>query len=463
MCIVDEIQRNQPCPCGSGKKYKKCCLRTHEQPKIEVAKLEDDNQVFSRALRRSTAWLEETDLYGSDPRWIDDLLGSEDSARLFDELNEHGEFHQLSLVGMCVDRVLCGEMVEEEGSTRAVGDYLLGHRRNRKWPRPPLFDVRERRWMEALLRSPLRLYQVVEVIFDEGVVLEDGLSGERVRVREKTGSQTLEPGILIAARVVEGRQDQPRLSMLWAFSLLAFEDAITRIRKAEHQGASQQGLEDLIREGWMRTYLYKMPELVDMSTQEPILLVTAHYVVNDWDALSSALSADLAWDGNKEDGWVLLESPSEDVRRVLASVNPSEKHQDRVEVFCRTMELSEEGRRRFEMCAGDSVKFLIEELVDPAALLGRRLPRASRAMEEGGPSREFMQDFYEQTYGDFLDDPVPVLGDRTPREAAETEQGRTQVEDLIRSYERSEMCMAKSQNREPASLAFLWEGLARNS
>jgi hypothetical protein len=25
-----KIGRNDPCPCGSGKKYKKCCLRKHE-------------------------------------------------------------------------------------------------------------------------------------------------------------------------------------------------------------------------------------------------------------------------------------------------------------------------------------------------------------------------------------------------------------------------------------------------
>jgi uncharacterized protein YecA (UPF0149 family) len=27
--IIDEVGRNQPCPCGSGRKYKKCCGRTN--------------------------------------------------------------------------------------------------------------------------------------------------------------------------------------------------------------------------------------------------------------------------------------------------------------------------------------------------------------------------------------------------------------------------------------------------
>lgn len=28
--------RNEPCPCGSGKKYKKCCLINETQPKVQT-------------------------------------------------------------------------------------------------------------------------------------------------------------------------------------------------------------------------------------------------------------------------------------------------------------------------------------------------------------------------------------------------------------------------------------------
>lgn len=30
--MADKVGRNDPCPCGSGKKYKSCCLK-NEQPK----------------------------------------------------------------------------------------------------------------------------------------------------------------------------------------------------------------------------------------------------------------------------------------------------------------------------------------------------------------------------------------------------------------------------------------------
>src|SRR4051812_7122926 len=37
--MTEKAGRNDPCPCGSGKKYKKCCLATKEAetPKLVVA------------------------------------------------------------------------------------------------------------------------------------------------------------------------------------------------------------------------------------------------------------------------------------------------------------------------------------------------------------------------------------------------------------------------------------------
>ncbi len=44
--VVRRVGRNDPCPCGSGKKYKKCCMPLHEEarktlPKDELQKLEE--------------------------------------------------------------------------------------------------------------------------------------------------------------------------------------------------------------------------------------------------------------------------------------------------------------------------------------------------------------------------------------------------------------------------------------
>lgn len=38
-----KISRNAPCPCGSGKKYKKCCLLRKEAESLKIRKLLEQN------------------------------------------------------------------------------------------------------------------------------------------------------------------------------------------------------------------------------------------------------------------------------------------------------------------------------------------------------------------------------------------------------------------------------------
>lgn len=38
----NRIGRNAPCPCGSGKKYKKCCLKSRESDHVGVAPWVDE-------------------------------------------------------------------------------------------------------------------------------------------------------------------------------------------------------------------------------------------------------------------------------------------------------------------------------------------------------------------------------------------------------------------------------------
>lgn len=37
-----QIGRNDPCPCGSGKKYKKCCQSKDEEARCQAARQEQE-------------------------------------------------------------------------------------------------------------------------------------------------------------------------------------------------------------------------------------------------------------------------------------------------------------------------------------------------------------------------------------------------------------------------------------
>jgi len=38
--VLEKVGRNDPCPCGSGKKYKRCCLRKHEEARMTIGEEE---------------------------------------------------------------------------------------------------------------------------------------------------------------------------------------------------------------------------------------------------------------------------------------------------------------------------------------------------------------------------------------------------------------------------------------
>ena len=49
---MSKIGRNDPCPCGSGKKYKQCCLKAQE------AQLTESQQERSYAVPKAIDWLQ---------------------------------------------------------------------------------------------------------------------------------------------------------------------------------------------------------------------------------------------------------------------------------------------------------------------------------------------------------------------------------------------------------------------
>jgi tetratricopeptide (TPR) repeat protein len=51
---MSKIGRNEPCPCGSGRKYKRCCLPTHEAAAAERAAAAA--QAAARLAPRVFAW-----------------------------------------------------------------------------------------------------------------------------------------------------------------------------------------------------------------------------------------------------------------------------------------------------------------------------------------------------------------------------------------------------------------------
>ena len=192
-----KIGRNQPCPCGSGKKYKKCCLRKAAAP---------PQALYYRRLSEAH------------DRLVERLAGY--AARIFGEEAVHVAMHAFLLWPEA------GEEIDEEVFNRAAPLFWPWYLFN--WEYCALdsaveldgpedrtvaelyaeaqggrLDTLERLLIESINRKPYSFLEVSRVDQGRGMVLKDVLTGTRIEVQERSGSQYVHPGDVLFGRAVD--------------------------------------------------------------------------------------------------------------------------------------------------------------------------------------------------------------------------------------------------------------------
>ena len=90
--MKSKIGRNDPCPCGSGKKYKKCCLPKEQQRSVAAARKDETDEFFEDVPAEPAGLRNETDAMeassSSGPQLEDEPFVSH---QISDEVPEIGE------------------------------------------------------------------------------------------------------------------------------------------------------------------------------------------------------------------------------------------------------------------------------------------------------------------------------------------------------------------------------------
>lgn len=457
--------RNDPCPCGSGKKYKQCCLL--RQSAVSVAEPEPDSR--KHAATRAMDWLLER--HG---RATEAALGELLAGLIGDEIPDNGstDLDKDTWIGIQINLtewLLAEGSLTTRGAPQRATECLLGRG-------GPALSAPQREWLAQLAQRPLRVYHVTDVVPGVQITLCDALNTEAApqQIQERSGSKALEPGTMIGCRVMQVDGHLELSGAVFVFSMLAAPAVLAQLRQAELEAGIGQDLaavpgrfSKIIMAAGVRQYVAPppMPVLMDMHSGEPMLLVTDHYAVSDWPALAKSLDACVDVHGNREEGWERLMDCDDGQTRSRASINPAEDDRH-LSVFYKTRRQADEGRTWFDAAAGDTVKFRRREVKDPRALMQRsRAGAAGVAKPAPEPASDpqamtqAIQELLQRSYARWADEPIEALGDKTPRQVMATEAGLERVKGLIRSYEAGEAHMAARQGRPASSYAFLWEAL----
>lgn len=267
------IGRNEPCPCGSGRKYKRCCLGGSVLADDTVS-VQDRDIAFSLLDDLVGAARYQADLAAVSPLVVDgdvSLLDDEDeimSSRVVDWLT-------LDVVLRRQDGTIAADALRRRGADLPAG---------------------ARRFLRDLLGAPLRLMQVDSDLDDEHPVWWDLLDeGRSYQMAEDT--ELFDPGDVIVARIVERDgawvvEDIP--AILWLDDVEEMAQSIQQVRdRAMADGATPDIVRMVLGAALLR--LVANAEVTDepILTEEgdPLSPTISTWDVTDGEALVARLGA----------------------------------------------------------------------------------------------------------------------------------------------------------------------------
>jgi hypothetical protein len=429
--------RNDPCPCGSGKKFKRCCigaamggpqlvavnaganLRGHELDGHLVAQLER----FAR------------DELGNRHRHADALfLDPKECIQLL---------APISLFTFPVD-----------------GMPVAAHFLQRHVAR---LSVAETQWLTLQLEARLGVWEALEVDPGKSMRVRDLVTGREHLVLEKSGTQNLPRRATLLARIIEhegvawmvGCHPRTLMPSQAAIVLEAVRKALpakqwANARRPAHESGELVLLDPLLVPAWEQAVQAADHAAANRTLHntdgDPLIFTTDHFAFepSKRQDLEERIQKMLWCEPPEElpDGSQLFHFVRPDTR-TRSRMQPDSTLYGRIVVSAErclietNSELRADAlRTRLEGICGALVKHRLREHRDPLSVAdARELPEEK---EDASPPPELLELVREQharMMQEWLDLSIPALKGKTPREAARTKRGREKVDLLLRDME----------------------------
>ncbi len=411
--------RNEPCPCGSGRKYKRCHYAADKAASAGMTadKVSPFHEQDNRLVSELAIWA--ANRFGAE--FVDVVWRLEADPEMTTQFGAPFLAYASSIGG----RRILDWYLEERGWALTRG---------------------EREWLEWQQRSWLSIWEVIEVHPSRGLQLRDVLTGEMRSVHEVTGSRSVRPHHMLLARVV----DTDSVSVICGLHArplrpLQASPVVDRIRR------------QLRRKGTVTPDRMREPRIV-------------WAMLEAWSDEVSARQAPprlMNTDGEDvlltEDRWIFHPAKREEVLQLIATIENIEPEDDGAFAILRegnrmhadwdntvvahiqvkestllastnSVSRADVVRARIESACGSLVNAGARSHTDPAATSHQPGERRIPTPDEQAVVRELKERHYEQ----WLNDAIPALGGMTPHEAARTKKGREQLTLILDDIELTE-------------------------
>ncbi len=459
--------RNDPCPCGSGKKYKRCCLVNDEASQTANRTL--DNEWLK--LRRTEGEMVHLLLHVARDWHGEDFLKNawQEYTRTANEpidINEAPEA-QTSLIPWAVFDYV---PPKPEAEADSLPDFPVAL--------SFLFTAdhdlmpHERQFITAMCGQPYSFWSVQEAWPGKSLKLRNLFTGVEDTVKELKASEVLKKGDIVYTRVVSMGRTAIMVGLApytfppnYHFEVLeAREILFGRQRKIAPQ--KLLACEPLLRQvyfGLRRRLLNPVMPVLQNTDGDPLEFVKLNYQLNcaprtafeklrslnpfaseeelladaerDESGTLRSLKFDWLKQGNKMHyGWdnTIMGNVSIAEGELVIDVN-SVKRAEKIQAEIRKR-LGDSAILKDSRVESLEQKLAELEEVSPEAQQGRREEQeAFAALPEVQAQIKKMA---AQHWAEWLDRPVPVLKGKTPKQAAKSAAGRERLEALLTDFER---------------------------
>jgi hypothetical protein len=448
-----DIRRNELCPCGSGKKFKKCCL-LKEQTSRPLTR-----EILGRACREAFSLLLDFSVKFPEPLEAPPL--GRPVPELPDEAAQHTLQNELLSIWIFYLWSPPDAPAQTLPSDRTVAARFLrqaGH----------TLDGITRRYIEAARLEPFSYWQVESVSPGAGVLLKDLVTGEERSVADLSISRSASQWDIFFAQVVgldglyilNGIGLYPLAPARFRQGVAQFADDIRgrvgptsdRLSLLRHQTEFVNHYLNCVDEMLNPT----LPELRNMDGDK-LVMAKSNYNFSPG-RRADVIQALRGWrdlhEEDRRDGadrfvWMgMPKSPGhkDKVMKGSLAVGP-----DGMESECNSESRDKVLRRRLLRTFGPLLTHESTNLrpfhpgkaaktaPDSAGKESGAIDLASLSAED----RQRIQALFEQQYMGWLDTEVPMLGGKTPRQTARAKNGKIQVAAMINDWE-------NMQNRNPA-------------
>lgn len=443
--------RNEPCPCGSGKKYKKCCGSAPSDT-LYYRRLSDAyDRLSGKLLEFAHATLSDSAVIRALQQFFNtNRLESLDRSMVeaYDPIFYPWFFFNWEI-----------EKADTISGTSQTIAELFRRKRIKKT------DPLELSILNATIGTPFSFFEVADVDAGRGLDLRDLLAGEDIKVHEIAGSKSLRSGDIIFGRSVS----IDKIGMIIGMGPIALaprhKPRIIDLRKDMRESPRLRKTD--IRTPWQveiralylelaqslttppelrnvdgdpfeyRTLIYEVESinialnrLADLSSDESFEEIKSRADYDDEDHLKSV---EFPWLGDDPKG-------GKDSRKIVLGILRLEN--DRLSVEVNSENRERQIREIIETRMGYSAKYLVTEITSMQQIMKKAAHESGLGMGSSdgpvisGELKDQLEEIYLQHWKIWVDEEIPALGGMTPKEAIKTADGREKVEALIYDAER---------------------------